>query len=52
MKNPIVIEEFPENSYDKVIYSVAILNNSDDVKKLFEFFKRERKKYLKNMVLL
>ena len=46
MKNPIVIEEFPENSYDKVIYSVAILNNSDDVKKLFEFL-RENKEVFK-----
>ena len=46
MKNPIVVEEFPENSYDKVIYSVAILNNSDDVKKLFEFL-RENKEVFK-----
>ncbi|WP_294065245.1 molybdate ABC transporter substrate-binding protein [uncultured Fusobacterium sp.] len=46
MKNPIVVEEFPENSYDKVIYSVAILNNSDDVKKLFEFL-RENKEVVK-----
>ena len=48
MKNPIVVEEFPENSYDKVIYSVAILNNSDDVKKLFEFLRENKvvfKKY-------
>ena len=46
IKNPIVVEEFPENSYDKVIYSVAILNNSDDVKKLFEFL-RENKEVFK-----
>ena len=46
MKNPIVVEEFPENSYDKVIYSVAILNNSDDVKKLFEFL-RDNKEVFK-----
>lgn len=46
MKNPIVVEEFPENSYDKVIYSVAILNNLDDVKKLFEFL-RENKEVFK-----
>lgn len=46
MKNPIVVEEFPENSYDRVIYSVAILNNSDDVKKLFEFL-RENKEVFK-----
>lgn len=46
MKNPIVVEEFPENSYDKVIYSVAILNNSYDVKKLFEFL-RENKEVFK-----
>lgn len=46
MKNPIVVEEFPENSYDKVIYSVAILNNSDNVKKLFEFL-RENKEVFK-----
>ncbi|WP_293959586.1 molybdate ABC transporter substrate-binding protein [uncultured Fusobacterium sp.] len=46
MKNPIVVEEFPENSYDRVIYSVAILNNSDDVKKLFEFL-RENKEVVK-----
>lgn len=46
MKNPIVVEEFPENSCDKVIYSVAILNNSDDVKKLFEFL-RENKEVFK-----
>ena len=46
MKNPIVVEEFPENSYDKVIYSVAIINNSDDVKKLFEFL-RENKEVFK-----
>ena len=46
MKNPIVVEEFPENLYDKVIYSVAILNNSDDVKKLFEFL-RENKEVFK-----
>ncbi|MCF2640322.1 molybdate ABC transporter substrate-binding protein [Fusobacterium varium] len=46
MKNPIVVEEFPENSYDKVIYSVAILNSSDDVKKLFEFL-RENKEVFK-----
>lgn len=46
MKIPIVVEEFPENSYDKVIYSVAILNNSDDVKKLFEFL-RENKEVFK-----
>lgn len=46
MKNPIVVEEFSEISYDKVIYSVAILNNSDDVKKLFEFL-RENKEVFK-----
>jgi molybdate transport system substrate-binding protein len=48
MKNPIVIEEFPENSYDKVIYSVAILNNSEDVKKLFEFFKEKKEIFKKH----
>ena len=48
MKNPIVVEEFPENSYDKVIYSVAILNNSDDVKKLFEFFKEKKEIFKKH----
>ena len=48
MKNPIVVEEFPENSYDKVIYSVAILNNSEDVKKLFEFFKEKKEIFKKH----
>lgn len=47
MKNPIVVEEFPENSYDKVIYSVAILNNSDDVKKLFEFLRENKEVFRK-----
>ena len=47
MKNPIVVEEFPENSYDKVIYSVAILNNSDDVKKLFEFLREKKEVFRK-----
>lgn len=47
IKNPIVVEEFPENSYDKVIYSVAILNNSDDVKKLFEFLRENKEVFRK-----
>lgn len=47
MKNSIVIEEFPESSYDKIIYSVALLNDSKEVEKLFNFLKEKKEVFKK-----
>ena len=44
MKNPIVVASFPENSHDKIIYSLALLNNSKETKKFFEFLKKDSTK--------
>lgn len=41
MKNPIVIAEFPENSHDKIIYSLALMNNNKETENLFEFLRKE-----------
>ncbi len=42
MKNPVVIESFPADSYDKIIYSLALMNNNKETEKLFEFLKTEK----------
>lgn len=39
MKNPIIIEEFPTTSHDKIIYSLALLNNSKETEELFNFLR-------------
>lgn len=42
MKNPVVIESFPADSHDKIIYSLALMNNNKETEKLFEFLKTEK----------
>lgn len=44
MKNPIVAAEFPENSHDKIIYSLALLNNNKETENFFEFLRRDETK--------
>lgn len=44
MKNPIVVADFPENSHDKIIYSLALLNNNKETEKFFEFLKKDSTK--------
>lgn len=44
MKNPIVIAEFPENSHDKIIYSLALLNNNKETENFFEFLRKDETK--------
>ena len=52
MKNPIVVADFPENSHDKIIYSLVLLNNNKETEKFFEFLKKTaQKRYLKSMDL-
>lgn len=41
MKNPIVVADFPENSHDKIIYSLVLLNNNKETEKFFEFLKKD-----------
>lgn len=50
MKNPVVVESFPENSYEKIIYSLALMNNNKETEDLFKYLKH-RLKNLKNMDL-
>lgn len=44
MKNPIVVADFPENSHDKIIYSLVLLNNNKETEKFFEFLKKDSTK--------
>lgn len=44
MKNPIVVADFPENSHDKIIYSLVLLNNHKETEKFFEFLKKDSTK--------
>lgn len=44
MKNPIVVDEFPENSHEKIIYSLALINNNKETEKFFNFLKNEESK--------
>lgn len=44
MKNPIVVADFPENSHDKIIYSLVFLNNNKETEKFFEFLKKDSTK--------
>lgn len=44
MKNPIVVVDFPENSHDKIIYSLVLLNNNKETEKFFEFLKKDSTK--------
>ena len=41
MKNPIIVAEFPESSHDKIIYSLALLNNNKETESFFEFLRKE-----------
>ena len=44
MKNPIVVAEFPENSHEKIIYSLALLNNNKETESFFEFLRKDETK--------
>ncbi len=44
MKNPIIVAEFPESSHDKIIYSLALLNNNKETESFFEFLRKEETK--------
>lgn len=44
MKNPIIVAEFPESSHDKIIYSLALLNNNKETESFFEFLRKEKTK--------
>ena len=44
MKNPIVAAEFPENSHEKIIYSLALLNNNKETESFFEFLRKDETK--------
>lgn len=44
MKNPIIVAEFPESSHDKIIYSLALLNNNKETESFFEFLRRDETK--------
>lgn len=50
MKNPIVVASFPADSHDKIIYSLALMNNNKETEKFFEFLKTEnsREKFKKH----
>ena len=39
MKNPVVIGEFPVDSHDKIIYSLALMNNNKETENFFNFLK-------------
>lgn len=41
MKNPIVVESFPEDSHDKIIYSLALMNNNKETEEFFAFLKKD-----------
>ena len=44
MKNPIVVESFPEDSHDRIIYSFALMNNNKNTEEFFEFLKKDNTK--------
>ena len=44
MKNPIVVESFPEDSHDRIIYSLALMNNNKGTEEFFEFLKKNSTK--------
>lgn len=48
MKNPIVVESFPENSYEKIIYSLALMNNNKETEDLFKYLKTQTEKFKKH----
>ncbi|WP_300357386.1 molybdate ABC transporter substrate-binding protein [Fusobacterium sp.] len=41
MKNPIVIGEFPKDSHDEIIYSLALMNNNKETEDFFNFLKKD-----------
>ena len=41
MKNPKIIGEFPSNSHDKIIYSLALINNNKETENFFKFLNKE-----------
>lgn len=41
MKNPMVVESFPEDSHDRIIYSLALMNNNKETEEFFAFLKKE-----------
>lgn len=48
MKNPVVVESFPENSYEKIIYSLALMNNNKETEELFKYLKTQSEKFKKH----
>lgn len=48
MKNPVVVESFPENSYEKIIYSLALMNNNKETENLFKYLKTQIEKFKKH----
>lgn len=48
MKNPVVVESFPENSYEKIIYSLALMNNNKETEDLFKYLKTQTEKFKKH----
>ncbi len=48
MKNPVVVESFPENSYEKIIYSLALMNNNKETEDLFKYLKIQSEKFKKH----
>lgn len=47
MKNPVVVESFPKNSYEKIIYSLALMNNNKETEDLFKYLKTQAEKFKK-----
>ena len=40
MKNPIVVESFPKESHENIIYSLALMNNNKETENFFKFLKQ------------